>query len=452
MKILLTLILPFLTILNSLAQTKECGCDYMIPLSTHYNWDGSHVKAGSTICFEAGVRRSPLVLKNIVGTKEKPILIKNCNGKILFDLDDKASFGLKTIASKHFRLTGTGVKAIKYGIEIKGGNIGMQLTDLSTDFEVDHIEIHHVGFAGIMAKTDPSCDKRTWRENFTMKDVSIHDNHIFYTKSGEGLYIGNSFYAGGVNKECGKVYPHKVVDLKVYNNWIHDTGAEGIQVGCAVLGCEVFSNIVERAGVNPFNGRSNQQNGIQLGEGTGGLCYNNIVKDASANAIIVLGRGDNLIFNNLLIRPKGAGLFIDERMPSTKTGAGTGFYVINNTIINTGKHGVWIYAEKVEKNIVQNNIIVNPASGQYISSRGCPGKPNIKASNNLKTLNIAQVKFINPNKDDFRLQDSSPALGAGVNFHKIGIGFDRRNKRRPSSGAFDLGAYHRESSQKNGGK
>ncbi|MEH0155786.1 right-handed parallel beta-helix repeat-containing protein [Limibacter armeniacum] len=420
---------------------QECGCDHTIPLSVGYNWFGDHVKPGETVCLEAGKRNSQLVINNLKGTSENRIIVKNCGGLSSFNVPADKSFVLKFLNSSDFILSGDGDEEEKYGIELSGGVIGLQLTGLTTDFEVKGIHVHDVSFAGVMAKTDPSCDERTWRGNFVMKNISIHHNLVHHTKGGEGFYVGNSFFAGGMDKECGKVYPHEVVNLDLYNNRVHDTGAEGIQVGCAVKGCRIYGNYIERTGLDPFNGRSNQQNGIQLGEGTGGMCYNNIVKDAKGNAIIVLGLGDNMIFNNILIRPEGAGMFIDERFPSTITGPGSGYRVYNNTIIQPRKHGVWIYAEEVEKNEVVNNIIVAPGSGQYISHDGCPGLPNVIDSNNLKAFKIGEVGFVNPETDDYRLGSDSPAIGYGTDLSDKGVIKDIIEQRR-ENGRFDAGAFN----------
>ncbi len=60
--------------------------------------------------------------------------------------------------------------------------------------------------------------------------------------------------------------------------------------------------------------------------------------------MIVLGYGDNVIFNNIIIDAGKNAIFCDERY--TK---GDGFKFINNTIINPGMDGILIYADLVEK-------------------------------------------------------------------------------------------------------
>ena len=86
---------------------------------------------------------------------------------------------------------------------------------------------------------------------------------------------------------------------------------KGIQVGSAISGCEIYSNTVKYPGVTPF--ANDQDNGIQIGEGTGGKCYNNLVMSAPGNGIIVLGLGDNLVFNNIILNSGDNGIFADSR-------------------------------------------------------------------------------------------------------------------------------------------
>src|SRR5690606_10319752 len=216
--------------------------------------------------------------------------------------------------------------------KIDGGHIGFTIDKLSTNFEVNNMEVTNCGFAGIMAKTDPSCDPATWRANFVMRDLSFHDNYVHHVK-GEGFYIGNSFYNSGKSMSCGTVLPHSIRNVKVYNNKVSNTGCEGIQVGCVIEGLKIYQNTVETFGTDPF--ANFQDNGIQIGEGSGGLCYNNVVKNGPGNGIQVLGYGDNIIFNNVVANAGSFGIFCDERFTP-----GDGFTMVNNTIVNSGKDGI----------------------------------------------------------------------------------------------------------------
>src|SRR5690349_18180216 len=200
------LFLLFLTILSpSHAPQDMCDkCKYIIPVKGDWiDGDKLHLQPGDTICLDGSrTYNIPLRFRNINGTKEKPITIINCNGIVNITVPSNLVYAVKFEYSKHFRITGTG-EASTYGIHISGANkLGITFDKLTTDFEADHLEVSDVGFAGIMAKTDPTCDSTTTRGYFTMRNVDIHHNLVHNT-GGEGLYIGNSFYSTGAQTSCG---------------------------------------------------------------------------------------------------------------------------------------------------------------------------------------------------------------------------------------------------------
>jgi len=391
--------------------------------------DGTKIPAGAIIYIPAGTRGA-LLLKNIKGTAAAPITIINKGGKVTFSTTVTASYGFKTQNSQFFKVLGNGTPGITYGFDVKGGNIGMTMDDLSSDFEIASVEVRNSGFAGIMAKTDPSCDAATWRGHFTMKNVSIHNNYVHKT-GGEGLYIGNSFYADGVATSCGNVLPHDVVNLKVYQNHTDSTGSEGIQVGSATSGCQIYSNTVKNPGISPFS--AYQNNGIQIGEGTGGSCFNNLVKNAPGNGIIVLGLGDNVVFNNYILNSKSYGIFADSRYTP-----GPHFQFINNTIIASALGGIKLNSETIPMNTVINNVIIQPASVMPIIRKSSSVK--LTASNNYTGTDVNACKFVNYTGGNFHLQSSSPLINNGANVLSYGVSFDYYGAKRPSGTAFDIGA------------
>ncbi|HEY9045567.1 MAG TPA: malectin domain-containing carbohydrate-binding protein, partial [Ohtaekwangia sp.] len=310
---------------------------------------------------------------------------------------------------------------------------------------VDHVEIPGSGFAGMMVKTDPRCDLTANRGHFTMYNVSVHDNYVHDVK-GEGLYIGNSFYNGWTgNSSCTgtMLYPHDIIGCKVFKNKIKNSGAEAIQVGCASSGCEIYSNNVELFGQDPF--ASYQNNGIQIGLGTGGLMYNNIIKNGPGNGIIVQGKGDNKIFNNIVINAATNGIYCDDA--TTSGTLGPGFTFINNTVINPGDNGLKIAAERVSMNHFINNIVINPGSGKYVNKV----TPDVKMEelNNYYDAAIANVKFINAANSDYHLQSTSPAMNKGASVSSYGITTDYDGKARPAGGAYDIGAFEYQSGGSN---
>jgi hypothetical protein len=391
--------------------------------------DGTNLPAGTVIYIPAGTRSS-LLLKNIKGTAASPIIIVNKGGKVTLSTSVTASYALKTQNCQYFKILGNGAAGVKYGIDVNGGNIGMTMDDLSSDFEISNVEVRNSGFAGIMGKTDPTCDVATQRGHFTMQNIFLHDNYVHKT-GGEGFYIGNSFYADGRSLSCGTVLPHDVINVKIYNNRVDSAGCEGIQVGAAISGCEVYNNTVTSPGLTPF--ANGQNNGIQIGEGTGGKCYNNLVKNAPGNGIIVLGLGDNQVYNNVILNSGGNGIFADSRYTP-----GPNFQFINNTIISSAVDGIKMNSETIPMNTVINNVIVSSGSGVAIHRISTLVK--LTATNNYTGNDINALKFVNYSADDFHLQSSSPLIDAGANVLSYGVNSDFYGTMRPSGTAFDIGA------------
>ncbi|ASU35311.1 right-handed parallel beta-helix repeat-containing protein [Mucilaginibacter xinganensis] len=403
-------------------------CTYTVPAS-QWQVDGAKIAAGSVLCIPAG-KRGALLLKNLKGTADKPIIIINKGGQVTFTAAASAGYTFKTQNCQYFKIMGNGAPGIKYGLVVNGGNIGMTMDDLSSDFEIQNIEVRNSGFAGIMAKTDPTCDVTTQRGHFTMKNVFLHDNYVHKT-GGEGFYVGNSFYKDGVSVACGNVLPHDVVNARIYNNITDSTGCEGIQVGSAVSGCEIYGNTVKSPGRTPF--ASGQNNGIQIGEGTGGKCYNNLIKNAPGNGIIVLGLGDNLVFNNYILNSGDNGIFADSRYTP-----GPGFRFINNTIVAPASDGIKLDSETIPMNTVINNVIINPGSGTAVFKKSSIVK--VTVSYNYTNKDINTCRFIDYPNGDFHLQSSSPLINAGADVSSYGVVFDFYNSTRPSGNGFDIGA------------
>ncbi|EMR04649.1 PKD domain-containing protein [Cesiribacter andamanensis] len=436
-----------LSLTNSL-QAQDCGCDHTITSSQSYieakDMPGG-VKPGDVICIKAGVR-GRLKLIGFQGTKDQPLTFKNCGGQVIFDntsMDGTFVFD----QSKYIRITGTGSSSHKYGFYIRTASKGSAMYVTETDIEVDHIEIADAGFAGIMSKVEAKCDNREYhRGNFTMYNMSFHDLYIHGTR-GEGLYIGSSYYTGK-DYGCGMVYSHEIHGLRVYNNIVENTGADGIQIGCATKDVEMYNNTIKNYGLDPF--ASSQDMGLILNPGTSGKFYNNQIFDGKGMGIMVLGIGNISLYNNLVVRPGGDGIFIDERGPLLPN---SGYQVLNNTIVNPGRDGIRMYSRNSVGNRFINNIVAEPKTlhlnyytrNQYLYLNH--SDIQYTASNNLFVPKITDVKFVNAGSGNYQLQETSNAVNKGANLGSQ-VGFDLLRTPRPQGGTFDIGAYEFSGTQR----
>lgn len=402
------------------------------------------VKPGDKICFASG-NRKPIVFYNINGTADNPVTITNmCDGKVVIEGAAANPYVVEVHKSSYFRFTGAGNTAEQYGIELKGAVMGIDIKELSTDFEVDHLRIDNLVYGGIIAKTDPTCDPSTWRGNYTMRNTSYHDNYISDIL-GEGFYIGNSHYQTTVAKTCSgstiQVKEHEVIGVKVYNNILKNIGHDAIQVGAATSDCAIHHNNIYNVGTTNEYG---QQSGIQINPGTDADCYNNIIDTGTGYGIFAGGRGGSHIYNNVIMNHLQGGIIAQDYPPiNTK-----GFVFANNTLINNTDYGIYMFSENTLQNLWVNNIVIatNQATYTYVRLNN-PAKIKWTAANNIQTKTIGDVKFVNPSSKDYHLMATSPALDAGQDVSAYNISFDLDDKLRPVNSKFDIGAYEIQSNK-----
>lgn len=423
--------------------------------SSKKNIDGvsMSVQPGDSLFIIAGPR---VVLRfvNLKGSAEKPIVIVNCGGVVEIE-NESYGYGISINNCSFVHLTGTGDQNSKYGFKISKtrlGASGVSAGDMSTNYEIDHIEACNTGFAGITAKTNPTCSGVDNRGAFVQENTSIHDNY-FHNTYGEGMYIGHSFYSGYsvlCDGEKISLLPHEIHGLRIYNNVIDSCGWDGIQVGCATENCEIYNNTVTNYGTGMVPA---QHTGIQIGGGTSGLCYNNSIIKGSGPGIAVFGIGDNLIYNNIIVDagynyfPEDKtiqiyGIFCDDRT----TVSNKFFHFINNTIINPKTDGIKFYPRLSSNNKIYNNIILKPGSlGEHYSESLSYVNVNVNAGVDIKnnfymsdipaTLDFSLIQSIY----DYTL--TLDVKKKGINAFQLGVTHDFNNAIRSEVDSFDIGVF-----------
>ncbi len=402
--------------------------DHVIPTSqTLLDGATTTVSPGDVIGVDAG-ERGRLSLRNIHGTAADPVIIINKGGQVRI-ANNGSGEGINISNCSYFELRGDGDPAFRYGFDVyKAGGQCIKVGGLSTDFRICFVEVSNPGFAGIMAKTDPGAGGYAVRGSFTQYNTIIHDVYA-HDIPGEAFYVGNSFYASGTPDGY---LPNDLVGVRIYNNLTERCGREGIQVGSATSDCEIYDNVVLDSGLLGISG---QQNGIQIGEGTTGKCYGNIVRNAGANGIVVLGIGNNLVFNNVVENTGTNGFFCDNRAGAEIPGSYVRLY--NNTIVNPTKDGALFYNE-VTVNEFKNNIVVgsDPAYGAVSTGSGA----TVTSANNTYQVGTTGLAFANMSLGDYRILSTSPAVDAGTNLSPD-VTADLEGLARPFGPAYDTGAY-----------
>lgn len=432
----------------------QVNCDFSIP-SGQDIIDGQElgVQSGDVICLEAGAKPY-LIIRNIDpnDTFEEPVLIINSGGQLIIDTDHH--FGITIQNSNNIHLSGKGVEGITYGINIRrvenGSGIGV--SNFSSSVEIEGAEISNVFFAGIIAKTDPYCldgEIIGTRDEFTQFDIVIHDNYIHDT-GGEGMYIGSSKFTGFTlecNGQTQTVLPHVNVGVQVYDNIVERTGWDAIQISSVISNCNIHDNFIHH---DSEEGYPSQMSGILIGGGSVCDCYNNQIFDGKGDGIEALGSGNQKIYNNLIVRAGQSfmpsdptqfkhGIYNDH----IHTNSNAYLYFYNNTIVSPKSFGITFRNDHLSQIRAYNNIIVDPG---YSDNEGNPIYLNISDDNievdkrnNLLAPNVYDVNFDSPANDDYDLRINSPAVNGGVTL--TDINFDILNRTRPYAGKWDIGAF-----------
>ncbi len=449
------IILGILLMLFSLSVNAKQydGCTIEIESSV-YTIDGEGINPGDVVCLLPG-NKDFLLFRNIQGTAANPIIIQNAGGSVIIDTDH--FYGIKFDNCKYIIFSGGGYAAEQYGIKVLGVSqgAGLSIDNMSTNIEVEKLEIANTAIAGIYAKTEPyqgDCNNLITRDKFTMYDLKIHDCYL-HDIADEGFYVGSSKYTGQTIQQCNNivVLPHLIEGVQIYNNIVERTGWDGIQVSSAISNCSIYQNNISHDSYSEDYG---QMSGIIIGGGSRCDCYNNSIFDGKGDGIDVFGMGNMKIFNNLIVRAGRtfqpgnsnefrSGIYIGYVEGAFTPGATFGVY--NNTIVSPKSFGVTYNNQHAEMGYIKNNLITDPG---YYSISGNDAFVNlmvsssiITQSNNFSSVDNSLVKFIDYNNDNYQLQPNSPAVNYGTSLTSEGITFDIDNEFRPFHTYFDAGAY-----------
>ncbi len=423
--------------------------------------DGTDINPGDTIKVQAG-QRDYILFRNIEGAQGNPVVIINDGGQVEFSTNHW--YAIKFQTCKYIKFTGKGHASYTYGFYVRENTntsgTGVSVDNMSTDVEIENIEVSNIHTAGLYAKTEPDingdCSFAATRDKFTMYNLSIHDCY-FHDISDEGMYIGSSKYTGQTVYTSGcsgtEVLPHVIEGVQVYNNIVENTGWDGIQVSSATKDCAIYNNTIRQDSYRETDG---QMSGILIGGGSSCNCYNNKIFDGKGDGIDILGLGNHKVYNNLIVRagktfkPEGSatsnpkhGIWVGH----VDTEAGSEILIYNNTIISPKTHGMKLTNVSINSYKIYNNIISEPGAASVLGGDNELSYMNIsnlisyQKSNFYHTNDQADVQFIHPDNDNYDLEALSPAVNAGLDMSNFDLTTDIDGKTRPYAGAYDIGAY-----------
>ncbi len=418
--------------------------------------DFSDIAPGDTIVFMSEVYPQ-LDIRNIFGDEQEPVYFLSNGQQVIFT--STSFYNIRFYGCRYIRFSGLNDEH-DYGFMVYGssGN-GISVDGKSSDIEIDHCEIYEVGMAGIMAKTDPTCnDFSATRDKFCMYNIRLHHNYIYNTGM-EAVYLGPSSF-NGIILECDTkdtiVFPHLVKGAWVHNNICEYNDLDGLQVSSAVENCFIYNNIVR---YDSREMRKDQMSGILIGGGTQCACYNNIISDGYGSGIEIHGDGGRF-YNNLIIRA-GKDYKPNDHSDSPRHGIFVGgiqsntqllpFLLYNNTIVEPKTDGIRFNSTKSSGDICFNNAIVQPGAIHYYDSIGIPpARAYINFTFDGVELDTLYNKFVEiienagftePQEDDFQTKSGSVFINAGTNVDDLLPALDLAENNRIVGTAPDCGAY-----------
>jgi hypothetical protein len=373
---------------------------------------------------------------NFSGTATTPIIIQNPTGAVTTIGNPSWNGGsyaeaIRFVNCHYIKLGSPTSKSL---FQIKGSTqsgrqayFNLILANHTDNFEIRNLTIT-AGGTGIWAKTDPvKNDASTWYPNSQMKNLTIHDCEINGTWN-EGMYIGHtatywdlttgmSYYGTTSGFTSGDQYvqPIKWYNVKIYNNYVHDGGADGIQTSAMDL-VEIYNNEVKNWG-----GQHNPSHngGILLGgRVTNTNTHDNYVHDGWGELLQFYGSGENgakhVIHNNLFRDNQGGHDGISLRGTSNAV-----IQITNNTVARTGGNSLRINGydgQMVLPQIVNANAFIQPRMSTgiiypnaYIYTEG--GGTYKEGTGTLANVKVATVTAAKVDVNNYYLPLSGSPLG-----------------------------------------
>lgn len=293
-------------------------------------WSIAAVLPGQRVCIPAGDYES-LKLDSIQGTAAQPIEVTNCGGQV--HLTKATQGSIVTLASVHFKLLGNGHAGTLYGFMTDKVDDGTAVVfgGLSRDYEAAWISIKALAnsFAGLFAKTDADDSKTKEQQpkdpvtglDYVQTGTHLHHIRVNGSGDGEGFYVGHF--------SCAPEYEieYRLRNVRIHDNIFFDTGAEGMQVGCAESDTKIYNNFISHAGWHNFAGTGDQAGGLQVGSGTAAELYGNWIEDVKGRCLHFAGGQSDaamgqyqINFHDNTAKNCGSFVYLNQSLTQAKSG------------------------------------------------------------------------------------------------------------------------------------
>ncbi len=440
------------------------NAQHYIDSTVFYLKGGNNIfaKPGDTVYLMSG-QRDYLLVENIHGAEDSTIVFINQGGVV--SISTNHYFGMSFVNCTHFKITGTGIPSIDYGIDIQKvtNGAGMGIGCGSNFCEIDHIRFANTLIGGLYVKSDPDTTFATVRDSFLMENIFIHHN-LFENTGDEGMYVGSTKYHGQTISYHGNdtvVFPHLLKNVIIASNKIFNAGWDGIQLSSASFQAEIRDNLIVNSS---HRGSHNQMSGIMLGGGTKANCFNNMIIGGKGSGIVGASLGGQMIYNNIIVNAgenyvpgdpmkMQHGIYVGDI--STQTDSS--YCIVNNLIINPKSDGIRFTSLLSKNNLIANNVIINP--GNYIFYDTIQSQfdaedafimisdnsIDVDTMSNLFKLNSSSLWFTDTMQHDYTLQPNSPLIDKGIDLDSLGIFVDFFNNPRLVGQKVDLGPFEFDS-------
>ena len=415
--------------------------EYPKPVGTDSFTDGkvggTTLVGGDIILYDVGSHTGTQFFKDFHGESEENPIIIDVNGQSVDAQSENKALSLRDCS--HIKI----INGTFFGSSTQGVYCAE-----SWGVSIDSVTSHsHVGTAFRVGYQSVVDEPTLQRANFTDPYALINNCTAYnITGSGEGAYMGASnphWYK--VNTD-GTVFQYaKLAKGRITNSTFYNIGFDAIQMGSCEDGI-ISGNEVYNYGTLAD---ASDMNGIQLGQGSSTLCYNNYIHDygAGSTGYGIFVQGDsNIVFNNI----------IDNAYNGINAGSGSyagsnaELLILNNTITRIqGEYGIRINTRFLRTTNIQNNLIhfdIQPNGSTTFYTDVVYSSTNYILDNYLHTYegeNSMISLFTDYANDDFSLKAGSAAIGGGISVSLFNSMLMNNyiDELRPITGSIDIGAY-----------